>query len=331
LPLTEPRPKEAVSKPVVSVILPVYNVQPFVRAAIDSVLSQSFDSLELIVIDDGSTDGTAAEVERIGDERVMLACQDHRGVAATRNAAVKMARGRYIAFMDGDDVWLPGKLRADVDYLDSHPEADLIFSAMRVVDEAGRDLGRAIRRWDGVLRLRDLLIEDWIGTDTVVLRREAREQAGWFDETLPIGSDHDYWLRFALLRPANLHGSPRVSALYRRRSGQQTRDWKLQEQCWRRTFEKIHLICPNEVAEAEAHASANMYRALAATAYESGETACGGQLFRSAMSHAPGYLIKDRRTWFLGLAITSALLFPANIHRRAEGIARRWLVAHRSE
>jgi hypothetical protein len=328
LPLTEPRPKEAVSKPVVSVILPVYNVEAFVRAAIDSVLSQSFDSLELIVIDDGSTDGTAAEVERIG---VTLARQDHRGVPAARNAAMKMARGRYIAFMDGDDVWLQGKLSADVEYLDSHPEADLIFSAMRVVDEAGRDLGRAIRRWDGILTLRDLLIEDWIGTDTVLLRREAREQAGWFDETLPTGSDHEYWLRFALLRPANLHGSPRVSALYRRRNGQQTRDWKLQEQCWLRTFEKIRLICPAEVAEAKARASANMYRALSATAYEGGEAVCGGELFRIAMRHAPGYLIKDRRTWLLGLAIASALLFPTGIHRKAEGIARRWLAAHRPE
>jgi glycosyltransferase involved in cell wall biosynthesis len=311
-----------VPDPCVSVILPVYNVAPFLRTAVQSVLSQSWIDLELIAVDDGSSDGSLDEIQNIQDPRLILSRQDHQGAAAARNFGLGRARGRYIAFMDGDDVWLEGKLAQDVASLEAHPEADLIFSAMRMVDEAGRDLGRTIRRWSGVLTIRDLLIENMIGTDTVLMRREACEQTGRFDEALPAASEYEYWLRVALLRRDNLHGSPRVTALYRRRPGQLTRNWEQQLHVWQEIMERMRRVCPEQVDGIERRAQAGFYRALAATAYENGDQASAMQLFRRAMRSAPGFLLKDKRTWLLGSALVSAGLLPQRAHQRLENLVK---------
>ena len=308
--------------PRVSVILPVYNVAPFVRAACDSVLSQSWTDLELIVIDDGSSDGTRREIEHIRDERIMLSCQQHSGIAAARNAGLRRARCQLIAFMDGDDVWLAGKLQQDVAHLDALPEADLVFSAVRMVDVAGRDTGRTIRRWSGVLTLRDLLIENMIAANTVLMRREACERTGCFDEELRAASDYDYWLRLALLGAGNLHGSPRVSTLYRRRPGQLTGKWEQQKEAWERIMAKMRLRCPDELAAIERFSWANFRRALAAYAYESGDVPSAVRLFRQALGRAPGFLLKDSRTWLLGSAILSARLLPRGLHRKLEAAVK---------
>jgi glycosyltransferase involved in cell wall biosynthesis len=286
------------------------------------VLSQSWTDLELIAVDDGSSDGTAREIEQIRDPRVALLRQQHKGIAAARNAGLGSARGGYIAFMDGDDLWLAGKLEQDVACLDAHPEADLVFSAMRMVDETGRDIGRTIRRWRGALTLRDLLIENMIGADTVVARREALDRVGCFDEELQAGSDYDYWLRLALLRPGNLYGSPRVSALYRRRPGQLTENWERQLLVWRRIMEKMRRASPAAVIEVEHLARAGFHRAQAAAAYENGDVPSAARLFREAMRCAPGFLLKDRRTWLLGAALLSAHVLPHAVHHRLETLVR---------
>lgn len=300
----------------------MYNVARFVREAAESVLSQSWRDLELIAVDDGSTDATVAEMEQIGDPRVVLRCQPHRGAAAARNTALGCARGRYIAFVDGDDVWLPGKLEQDVAYLEAHAEADLVFSAMRMVDEELRDRGRAIRRWSGVLSPRDLLIENMIGADTVLVRRAAFEHAGWFDENLPVCSDYDYWLRLALLRPNSLRGASRVSALYRRRSGQVSGDWKQQLGARTKIMARMRAICPEWMVEVERPATGGMHCALAATAYENGELEAASRLFQQALRYAPGFLLADKRTWLLGSALLSSRVLPRGAHQKLEQFAR---------
>jgi len=311
-----------VRDPRVSVILPVFNVAAFVRAAVESVLEQSWKDLELVVIDDGSTDATADEIGSIEDPRIVMLSQKRAGIAAGRNAVLRCARGEYLAFIDGDDLWLPGKLEQDVAFLDGHPEADLIFSSVRMVDEEGRDLGRTVRKWDGPLPLRDLIIEDLIVPSTVVLRREAAEQTGWFDETLPGGSDYDYWLRMAFMRPGRQYGSSRVSALYRIRTGQMTGDCEHQSQAWLRIMAKVRASAPGTFAEVERMSAANFYRAVAASAYEKDDGESARKYFREAMGAAPGFLLRDRRTWLLGGALLSARLLPHTAHRKLERFAR---------
>jgi hypothetical protein len=190
------------------------------------------------------------------------------------------------------------------------------------VDEAGHDLARTIRRSKGVLTLRHLLIENRIGTDTVLMRREAVEEAGWFDEHLPAGSDYDYWLRVASLRPDNVHSSPRVTALYRRRPGQLTGDWKQQLEVWKKIMAKMREAAPRDFGAVERLSAASFHRALAATAYENGELDAAQDLFRQALRFAPAFLLRDRRTWLLGSALLSARVLPAGAHRTLERLAR---------
>jgi len=313
--------------PLVSVILPVYNVAAFVREALESVVSQSWRDLEVILIDDGSVDATVPEVEQVHDERIVLVRKEHRGLAAARNTGLRAARGKWIAFMDGDDVWLPGKLAEDVAYLGDHADADVIFSAMSLVDVDGRDLERTVRRWSGVLTLRDLLVEDMIGNPTVLARREPCDRAGFFDEDLPVASDFDYWLRVALLRPGNLHGSPRISALYRRRPGQLTRNWKEHERVWLMIMARMRSRCPDDVQAVFHRAAANQYRGLSASAYENGEVRTAVRLFVKAMGYAPFFMLRDRRTWLLGSAIVARCVLPGRAYRWLEGIAKRILAS----
>jgi len=308
--------------PEVSVVLPMYNVARFVREAAGSVLTQSWRDLELIAVDDGSTDSTAREIEQIADPRVVLLRQDHRGAAAARNTALHCARGRYIAFVDGDDVWLPGKLEQDVAYLAADPETNLVFSTMRMVDESGRDLGRTIRKWSGTLTLRDLLIENRIPTPTVVMRSEAVRRAGWFDEELPVSSDFEYWLRVSMLGTRSLHGRPQVTALYRTRAGQVSSNWQRRLQVRRKIMTKMRVLYPDLVSEVERLTEAGYHRALAATAYENGEIPAALKLFRRGMRHAPAFLLADKRTWFLGSALLSACLLPRGAHGKLEQFAR---------
>jgi len=298
--------------------MPVYNVGCFVRGAVESVLSQSWKDLELIIVDDGSTDGTARQIAEIDDPRIVFRRIEHRGVAQARNIAVGAARGRYIAFLDGDDLWAPGILERQVEFLEANPPVVLSFSSMKMIDESGRDLGRSILGCTGTLSFSDLLIEDVICTGAVVMRRELVDTVGLFDEELQRGSDHDYWLRVALAYPTGLFGFPEVGVLYRRRAGQLTADWRLKEQAWQQLLAKMLRMAPVDAGKCAARASANLDRALAAIAYENGEPRFAIQLFRRALKHSPWFLIRDKRTWLLGAALLSACILPSRIHQRAE-------------
>lgn len=121
------QPVQRDAAPMVSVIMPAWNAMRYIHAAIDSVLSQSYRDLELIVINDGSSDGDYAALERI-DPRVRVIDGPRGGVSRARNLGMEQARGRYLAFIDADDLWVPGKLKVQVDYLEAHPEVGIVFA-----------------------------------------------------------------------------------------------------------------------------------------------------------------------------------------------------------
>ncbi len=130
------------SKPAVSVIIPTHNSGRFVRHAIESVLDQTFDDLEVIVIDDGSTDGTAERVGKYGS-RVRYVSQARRGPAAARNRGARLALGRWLAFLDADDFWYPHRLAEQMALIEADPELDFVTGNYHLVNEAGRILGEA--------------------------------------------------------------------------------------------------------------------------------------------------------------------------------------------
>jgi len=151
-----PGPREA---PAVSAIMTVYNGLPFVEQAVDSLLAQDFDDFELVVVDDGSTDGTADRLAQLTDPRIRLLRRSHEGRVAALNHAIGLARGRYLANLDADDVALPGRLALPVRFLDEHPEVAVVGSGTQpfIGDEAARRPRRLPRsdfaiRWSFLLR-----------------------------------------------------------------------------------------------------------------------------------------------------------------------------------
>jgi glycosyltransferase involved in cell wall biosynthesis len=316
--------------PTVSVIMPIYNVAPYVRAAVESVLAQSWRDFELIAVDDESSDGTPEQLAGIDDPRVRVIRQKHAGSAAARNRGLREARGRYVAFLDGDDLWLPGKLKAQVEWLEGHPRTDLVFTASRVVDESGEDAGRATFGRPGTVSFPTLLVEDVIGNgSSAMLRREAIDTAGWFDTRLVAGADHDLWLRTALLREHNIHGLPHTLTLYRRRQGQESADWRVKRKAWDQILTKMERLAPRVVTSVRDEADANLLRVVSCIAYENGELAEAARLFGAALRRSPAYILSDRRSWLQATALAAAVVLPRRLHRIADRRARRLRTALR--
>ncbi|MBP5156273.1 MAG: glycosyltransferase [Treponema sp.] len=188
-------------KNLVSVVIPTYNRAYCIRRSMDSVLGQTYGNLELIVVDDGSTDGTEDAVRSCTDARVRyIRLEKNGGPSRARNEGIRLARGEFVAFHDSDDVWHPEKLEKQLKLMEEDPECQLVFCKYRVhgktvSDVPQEDVFDLSGTEHGML---DVLIrENKIGTPTMLLRRSALDAAGTFDEKLRTMEDWDLALRIA--------------------------------------------------------------------------------------------------------------------------------------
>jgi len=194
-----------VSTPCVSVVMPAYNSERFVRAALQSVLAQRFPDLEVIVIDDGSTDGTVREVRAIRDRRLqMIHNERNLGIPRTRNRGVEAARGRFIAWMDSDDVAHPERIGRQVSFLEGAPDYALVGSYARWIDAQGRSFGIR-RRPLRCAEIRAQLLFRSCFTNTSVMVRRTIARRYRYREDYELASDVELWSRLAMEHPvANL-------------------------------------------------------------------------------------------------------------------------------
>jgi glycosyltransferase involved in cell wall biosynthesis len=194
-----------------SVVIPARNAARFIGEALDSVFAQECGSVEVVVVDDGSTDGTAGVAQRYG-RGVRVIRQEASGSARARNRGLDETSGELVAFLDADDIWLPGKTRLQLDVLESRPEVGLVFSDM-VAFRDGRQEDRTYfqqRGFTGACTPSSIFLHDMISTPTVILRRACLRASGPFDESLPIGQDTDLWFRLALAHPFAVVDRPLV-------------------------------------------------------------------------------------------------------------------------
>jgi glycosyltransferase involved in cell wall biosynthesis len=189
--------------PKVSVIMATFNRAQYLAPAIDSVLRQTLPDFELLIADDGSDDATRAVLRSLTtDPRVRVLWREHCGIpAAVRNAALREARGQFVAFQDSDDVWMPDKLTRQLEALDSRPGVRWSYTACSHIDAGGADVAPAgVSAWSehkGGIRDAVACLRAHSALPTVLVERALLGGAGYFDESLPLFEDHDLWLRLA--------------------------------------------------------------------------------------------------------------------------------------
>ena len=187
--------------PAVSVIMPAYNVAEYIAEAVESVLAQTFSDFELLIVNDGSTDGTPEIARRYAalDPRLHLIEQENRGLAAARNAALRQAKGEMIALLDSDDLWAPGFLEAQIAILHARPEIDIVTgNAWTLGSHEHGEPARPSPDSRPAPNLTTILTDELSVFIMSVFRRRVYDTIGGFDEMLRTNEDFDFWFRAAL-------------------------------------------------------------------------------------------------------------------------------------
>lgn len=174
--------------------MPAYNAEKYIGEAIESILNQTFQDFELIIIDDGSTDNTFQLIKAIRSEKiVLLQTPQNSGASASRNLGISVARGEYIAFLDADDWAYPQRLQKQVDFLDKNPQIGLVGTWTEIVDESGKFIDEFVSEIPQNQIAPRLLFHNCFATSSVALRKEFA--AYQFDNTYLLAEDYELWLR----------------------------------------------------------------------------------------------------------------------------------------
>ncbi len=202
-----PDARTAAKAPTVSVLMSVYSAERYVEQAIRSVLNQTFRDLEMIVIDDGSSDGSIAIVERLAreDARIRFSARPNKGIPATANEMIGLARGRYLSLMDHDDVMLPDCIATEVAYLDTHPNVVVVGIMDDYIDGEGRTMRRRTslkHRLTPITHMKRDLVAfpphiPFVSNPGSMMRAEAVRRVGGYREVFRYASDNDLWFRMS--------------------------------------------------------------------------------------------------------------------------------------
>ncbi|HEX8844379.1 MAG TPA: glycosyltransferase [Pyrinomonadaceae bacterium] len=286
-------------KPRISVVIPTYNYGHYLPAAVESVRAQGWPDLEIIVVDDGSTDDTPRVMKELAGDDLRYIRQENAGPAAARNRGIRESSGEWIAFLDADDLWMPEKLAVQMDELQKHPDASFSYTDTRVRFPDGTERDVKCEPAGNNLLLK-LLTGNQFSTPTVVVRRQCFLKVGQFEAELRTGEDWDMWLRLA----AHFEGVyvARPLALVRREFNPAKYPLPVLEQCTMRVMKRL-FACTYirqhrpEVLSKKRRAYAWQYSVLAKSYLKS---RCIGAFcrlaFKSVAAHpaALGYLIGRR-------------------------------------
>jgi glycosyltransferase involved in cell wall biosynthesis len=321
----------------VSVIIPVYKVEKYIAATVQSVLNQTYENFELLIIDDGSPDRSIEICQQFTDARIKIIRQPNRGVAAARNTGIRQAEGEYIALLDADDLWVPQKLEKHVEHLDNSPEVGVSFCRSAFIDPEDKPLGiYQITKLKDITPL-DLFCRTPIGNGSVpVIRREVFEgirfqdnlygvtEDFYFDDDRELhpSEDVECWLRMMIQTEWKIEGIPEALTLYRvnpqGHSAQLTKKLK----SWEKLLEKVRAYAPEQIAEWEKPAMAYQLRHLArrAVTLESGATAVN--LAHRALTTYGRILIEEPHRTLLTLSAAYSLrLLPRSLYSQMESLA----------
>lgn len=232
----------------VSVIVATYNMGRYLPYAVESALGQSYSNVEVVVVDDGSSDDTPAIVGRWrNDARVQLHRQANRGQTRAKNKGIELSRGPFLAFLDADDAWLPHKLARQMPLFVGRPEVGVVYSDYERMDQDGQLLPKGPTHMFRGRVSGQLLIDNFVSFPSAVVRRVCIERHGAFDEALDMGIDYDLWLR--LSAHCEFDFVPEPTVRYRIWSGQMSKNFRGRYEAGIRIMQRFIEQNPNAVPE----------------------------------------------------------------------------------
>jgi glycosyltransferase involved in cell wall biosynthesis len=302
--------------PAASIVMTVCNGGALLKTSVASALAQTFDGFELLLVDDGSTDGCIETVRHL-DPRIVCVQQPNQGASVAMQTGLLLARAPLVAFLDQDDLWSHGKLAAQVEIFTRSPATVLTFSATSYIGASGEDLPLPRRVWEGPVDFETLMRDFVIGnTSSVAVRREAALAAGGCDPSFRFMYDLDLFLRISLAHGARVVGDPSHWTYYRRHDAQMSRRWLEMAAEWQKLLSKMAALSPDRFTRCEAEARLNMNRYFAYLAYETGVPVRGLRLLASALLRSPVGWIRDRRNWLVTAACLAKATLPEQVVRR---------------
>jgi glycosyltransferase involved in cell wall biosynthesis len=310
--------------PKVSVIIPAYNVDRYLAAALESLISQTENDFEALIVDDGSTDRTAAIAADFvtRDRRFKLLQKPNGGLSSARNFGIKQAVGEYIALLDGDDVYLPSKLAAHIATLEAHPEVGLAYGASQAMRDDGQPTWLKISGQPidpdplTALMCKNFIIHG----SNAVLRRQVFDQVGLFDETLASVEDLDLWLRIASHGQWQFHRDRQVLSYYRVRPSGLSFNLAQMQQTHERVLQAAIARSP-QLAASLPTAHAYMYRYLGRMALTMGDSSQARVFLDQAWNQDYRIFRRDPKSLTTLLSIKLAPIAQLAI-RRSLGPAR---------
>lgn len=322
------------NNPVISVIMPVYNVEAYIAEAIESVLAQTMANFELLIIDDGGDDRSIEIASGYHDPRIRIISQCNRGLAGARNSGIRHARADLIAFLDSDDRWVPEKLMLHMIHMKASPNVGLSYAGSRFIDEQGVPLRQAQRPKVNNITPAHIFCRNPVGNGSApVIRRSALDHVAfshptdtgricYFDESFRQSEDIEMWMRLALLGNCKFEGIDAELTQYRIAAGGLSANVTRQFESWQRMLAKIEGYAPEFAAKYGDKARAYQLRYLARRCIQMGDGSFALSLAKESLnaSLAPLWEETARTISTFGAAMIARSIGPEKLAK----LARRW-------
>jgi len=183
--------------PKISIIIPTYNQAESLQETIESVLNQTYKNIEIIIVDDGSTDNTLEIISSFDNDKIICIQQENKGAGNARNRGIKKANGKYIAFLDSDDLWLKNKLRKQIDFMKQNPEIGLLGTGCYQMIDINKIIHKKIFPFENKILQKDLIKYNPFIQSSVMIRKDIFNSVDLYDEKFKESEDYDLWLRIA--------------------------------------------------------------------------------------------------------------------------------------
>ena len=319
----------------VSVIIPLYNAEKYIARTLQSVLSQTYKNIEILIVDDESPDNSVRVCQQFSDSRIKIIHQKNRGLAGSRNTGIRHAQGDYLAFMDADDIWLPEKLKIHVAHLESNPKLGISFSRSAFIDETDKPLGTyQITKLEDITPL-DILCRSPIGNGSAAVFRKAvfddikyqdnlygTVEDFYFDDNFRLSEDIECWVRIAVQTQWKLAGIAQPLTLYRIHSNGLSANLKQMIEFREKVFQKTYTYAPQEMARWEKPARAYHFRYVARRAVTINKGIFALKLMYRSVTNYWRIIIEDfQRTFETIVAAFLLCIIPKPLFEKMKSLA----------